>query len=149
MSLKRGFWWGKLCGIVAGSVFGGLCAILIFLMEDVFDNTAQPEPTLIVILIFYGLWGGIAGAVYGAIIGTVLGVMIAWTQSVENASLIWLIVWAIPAPFLSLLFLSETNETILILPAVLVWLGGLVGWYSGQLFQSQAHSTPQNAPAAQ
>jgi len=134
MSIKRGFWWGKLSGILAGGVVGGSGVALAVLLDAMLNGRIQSDLDWFWGMIFYGFAGLFVGAIFGAIVGTLLGVIISWTKVEDWASTIWSFTWAVAGLLGSLL---EHELRILLLPAVWVWLGGIVGWCGGEFFLSR------------
>lgn len=126
MTMKRSFWWGKMSGILAGSIIGALGLALSIESDWLWG------------MVLYGFVGLFAGAFLGAILGTLLGLLIAWAQLEDLAPTIWLFAGAI-AGLLSSLVPHELYS--LLSPVVWVWLGGAVGWYCGHFFLNGALGT--------
>ena len=89
MSLKRSFWWGKLTGLLAGSVGGASGLALSIFAEALLNGRLLTESDWFWQMMIYGFVGLFAGAFCGALVGTVLGVLIAWTHLDELAVSIW------------------------------------------------------------
>lgn len=131
MSLKRSFWWGKLSGLLAGSVGGASGLALSIFAEALLNGRLLIESDWFWQMIIYGFVGLFTGAFSGAIVGTLLGVLIAWTNLDELAVSIWFFTWTIAGLLISLVpheFYS------LLSPIVWVGVGGAVGWYWGRFF---------------
>jgi hypothetical protein len=131
MSIKQGFWWGKLSGLLAGGVVGALGYALTILVDAALNGRLQTDLDWFWQMILYGFLGLFTGAILGAVLGTILGVLIAWTQLGDVAPAIWSFAWAV-AGLLNSLVPFELR--ILLSPIVWVWVGGAVGWYCGHLF---------------
>ena len=138
MSLKRSFWWGKLTGLLAGSVGGASGLALSIFAEALLNGRLLTESDWFWQMMIYGFVGLFAGAFCGALVGTVLGVLIAWTHLDELAVSIWFFTWTIAGLLISLVpheFYS------LLSPIVWVGVGGAVGWYCGNFFLNGALGT--------
>lgn len=147
MSIKRGFWWGKLSGILAGGVVGGCGLALAILLDALLNGRIQTDLDWFWGMIIYGFVGLFVGAIFGALVGTLLGVIITWAKLEDWATTIWSFTWAAAGLLISLL---EHELRILLLPAVWVWLGGIAGWYCGEFFLNQViDDRPNTAVATQ
>lgn len=135
MTIKRGFWWGKLSGVLAGGMVGSLGLSLAILLDAILHGRIQSSLDWFWGMIMYGLLGLFSGAILGAILGTLLGVLIAWTKLNELAPTIWSFAWAIAGLLISLV---PFELRILLSPIVWVWVGGAVGWYCGHFFLNGA-----------
>ena len=102
MSLKRSFWWGKLTGLLAGSVGGASGLALSIFAEALLNGRLLTESDWLWQMILYGFGGLFVGAFFGAILGTLLGLLIAWTGLEDLAPTIWLFAGAIAGLLLSL-----------------------------------------------
>lgn len=140
MTLKRGFWWGKLSGILAGGAVGANSMALAIFVNALLNERLITEPDWIWQMILYGLLGLFAGAIVGAAVGTLLGVLITWIQLDELAPAIWSVAWAV-AGLLTSLVPYELNS--LLSPVVWVWVGGGIGWYCGHFFRNGVMAEPQ------
>lgn len=138
MTLKRGFWWGKLSGLLAGSMIGALGLALSIFVDALWNGRLLAESDWLWQMILYGFVGLFAGAFWGAILGTLLGLLIAWTRLDDLALAIWLFAGAIAG-----LFISLVPHELYSLLSPIVWLGvgGAVGWYCGHFFLNGALGT--------
>ena len=143
MSVKRGFLWGKVSGVLAGGLFGYFSFSLPYLLDAVLEGRFFTTQDLANVAIILAMLGVFVGAIVGAFLGTVFGCLIAWLQMAENASIIWSLVWSVLALFISFSLLWS-NPPNLFAPAIWVWLGGITGWIAGRLFESRVTLTPQN-----
>ena len=151
MSIKRGYWWGKLSGLLAGGMGGSLGLALSIFVDALLNGRLLTESEWFWQMIVMGIVGLFCGAILGAILGTVLGVLIAWAQLDELAPGIWTCTGATAGLLISLV---PHELYSLLSPIVWVWVGGLVGWSSGRLFLHGARSAgkktavpPQSEPA--
>ena len=135
MTMKRGFWWGKLSGILAGSIMSASGLALSIFVEAVWNGRLLTESDWLWQMILYGFGGLFVGAFFGAILGTLLGLMIAWTGLEDLAPTIWLFAGVIAGLLVSLL---PRELYSLLTPVVWVWLGGVIGWYCGHFFLNGA-----------
>lgn len=135
MTMKRGFWWGKLSGILAGSIMSASGLALSIFVEALWNGRLLTESDWFWQMIIMGFVGLFSGGILGAIIGTLLGVLIVWTGLEDLASTIWLFTGAIAGLLLSLV---PHELYSLLSPIVWVWLGGAVGWYCGHFFLNGA-----------
>jgi hypothetical protein len=135
MSLKRGFWWGKLSGLLAGGLVGASAVASAIFLDAVLNGRIQTDLDWFWQMIIYGFAGLFLGAIFGAILGTLLGVLIAWTKLDDLAPAIWTFAWAGAGLLISLV---PFDLRILLSPIVWVWLGGAVGWYCGNFFLNGA-----------
>jgi hypothetical protein len=131
MSIKRGFWWGKLSGLLAGGMVGALGYTLAILVDAVLNGRLQTNLDWLWEMILYGFFGLFTGASLGAILGTLLGVLIAWSNLDDLAPIIWTVAGASAGLVFSLV---PFELRILLSPVVWVWVGGVVGWYCGRFF---------------
>lgn len=138
MTMKRGFWWGKLSGILAGGVVGGSGLAFSVFVEALWNGRLLTESDWFWQMIIMGFVGLFSGGILGAIIGTLLGVLIAWTGLEELVLTIWLFAGAIAGLLISLV---PHGLYSLLSPIVWVWLGGAVGWYCGHFFLNGALGT--------
>ena len=138
MSLKRSFWWGKLTGLLAGSVGGASGLALSIFAEALLNGRLLTESDWLWQMILYGFGGLFVGAFFGAILGTLLGLMIAWTGLEDLAPTIWLFAGAIAGLLLSLV---PRELYSLLTPVVWTGVGGAVGWYCGNFFLNGALGT--------
>ena len=135
MTIKRGFWWGKLSGILAGSVMSASGLALSIFVEAAWNGRLFTESDWFWQMIFLGFGGLFIGGFVGAILGTVLGLLIAWTQLEPLATTIWSLAGAIVGLLISLV---PHELYSLLSPVVWVWLGGVIGWYCGHFFLNGA-----------
>ena len=135
MTMKRGFWWGKLSGILAGSIMGALGLALSIFVEAAWNGRLLTESDWLWQMILYGFGGLFVGAFFGAILGTLLGLLIAWTGLEDLAPTIWLFAGAIAGLLLSLV---PRELYSLLTPVVWTGVGGAVGWYCGHFFLNGA-----------
>ena len=138
MTMKRGFWWGKLSGILAGSIMGALGLALSIFVEAAWNGRLLTESDWLWQMILYGFGGLFVGAFFGAILGTLLGLLIAWTGLEDLAPTIWLFAGAIAGLLLSLV---PRELYSLLTPVVWTGVGGAVGWYCGNFFLNGALGT--------
>ena len=135
MTMKRGFWWGKQSGILAGVMLAASSLALSIFVDALWNGRLLTESDWLGGMVIYGFVGLFAGAFGGAILGTLLGLMIAWTGLEDLAPTIWLFAGAVAGLFLSLV---PHELYSLLSPIVWVWMGGAVGWYCGHFFLNGA-----------
>ena len=135
MTMKRGFWWGKLSGILAGSIMGASGLALSIFVDAAWNGRLLTESYWLWQMILYGFGGLFVGAFWGAVVGTLLGLLIAWTQLEDLAPTIWLFAGAIAGLLISLL---PHELYSLLAPVVWTGVGGAVGWYCGHFFLNGA-----------
>jgi hypothetical protein len=138
MSLKRGFWWGKLTGLLAGGILGSLGLALSIFVEALLNGRLLTESNWFWQMILFGFGGAFAGGFVGAILGTILGLLIVWAQLDEWAQSIWSLAGAITGLLIALV---PHELYSLLSPIVWVWVGGLVGWYAGYFFYNGVQVT--------
>ncbi len=150
MTIKRGFWWGKVSGLLGGGIAGASGISLAIFLDALLNGRLVTELEWFWQMIFYGIAGLFTGAFIGAILGTLLGVFIAFAELDELAPAVWTFAWAIAGLLLSLV---PMDLRLLFSPPVWVWVAGTVGWYCGHFFLNMVRAkrtrsavTPQADP---